>query len=152
VTGRVRSYDEEVWLAVADPSRRSLLELLINRGEATASGLASEVPFTRQAVAKHLAVLEKAQLVSSRRQGREVLFSVRPTQIDNAAQMMVNVGQSLGRSTPIDQAHRRRSAQATLAPIDHGESGPPGRRSRTRTRPPHPSHFHWVFRDFKIAP
>jgi len=92
VTGRVRSYDEEVWLAVADPSRRSLLELLINQGEATASGLASEVPFSRQAVAKHLAVLEKAQLVSSRRQGREVLFSVRPTQIDNAAQMLVNVG------------------------------------------------------------
>jgi predicted transcriptional regulator len=94
VTGRVRSYDEEVWLAVADPSRRSLLELLINKGDATASGLASEVPFSRQAVAKHLAVLEKAQLVSSRRQGREVIFSVRPSQIDSAAQMMVNVGNS----------------------------------------------------------
>jgi ArsR family transcriptional regulator, cadmium/lead-responsive transcriptional repressor len=94
VTGRVRSYDEEVWLAVADPSRRSLLELLINNCDATASGLASEVPFSRQAVAKHLAVLEKAQLVSSRRQGREVIFSVRPSQIDNAAQMMVSVGNS----------------------------------------------------------
>ncbi len=92
MSGRARTYDEEVWLAVADPSRRSLLELLINRGEATASGLASEVPFSRQAVAKHLAVLEKANLVSSRRQGREVLFAVRPTEIDSAAQMLVNVG------------------------------------------------------------
>jgi ArsR family transcriptional regulator, cadmium/lead-responsive transcriptional repressor len=94
VTGRVRSYDEEVWQAVADPSRRSLLELLINKGDATASGLANEVPFSRQAVAKHLAVLEKARLVSSRRQGREVIFSVRPSEIDNAAQMMVSVGNS----------------------------------------------------------
>lgn len=92
MNGRVRSYDEEVWLAVADPSRRSLLELLINEGEATASGLASEVPFSRQAVAKHLAVLEKAQLVSSRRLGREVLFSVRPAQVNSAAQMMLSVG------------------------------------------------------------
>lgn len=92
MNGRVRSYDEEVWLAVADPSRRSLLELLINEGEATASGLASEVPFSRQAVAKHLAVLERAQLVSSRRLGREVLFSVRPAQVNSAAQMMLSVG------------------------------------------------------------
>jgi len=118
VTQRVRSYDEEVWLAVADPSRRSLLELLINQGEATASGLASEVPFSRQAVAKHLAVLEKAQLVTSRRQGREVLFSVRPTQIDNAAQMLVNVGnawdarlQSIKRIA--EEVHR-----SSLEPLD----------------------------------
>ncbi|HEY5093434.1 MAG TPA: metalloregulator ArsR/SmtB family transcription factor [Acidimicrobiales bacterium] len=123
MTGRVRSYDEEVWLAVADPSRRSLLDLLINKGEATASGLASEVPFTRQAVAKHLAVLEKAQLVSSRRQGREVLFSVRPTQIDNAAQMMLSVGrgwdarlQSIKRIA--EEVHR-----SALDQIGIGESG-----------------------------
>ncbi len=94
MTSRTRSDDEALWLAVADPSRRSLLELLIDQGEATASGLSGEVPFSRQAVAKHLAVLERAQLVSSRRQGREVLFSVRPAQVDNAAQMMVNVGQA----------------------------------------------------------
>jgi DNA-binding transcriptional ArsR family regulator len=94
VSERVRSDDDEVWQAVADPSRRSLLELLINKGDASASSLASEVPISRQAVAKHLAVLERAQLVSSRRQGREVIFSVRPSEIDNAAQMMVSVGNS----------------------------------------------------------
>ena len=123
MTARVRSHDEEVWLAVADPSRRSLLDLLINKGEATASGLASEVPFSRQAVAKHLAVLEKAQLVSSRRQGREVLFSVRPTQIDNAAQMMLSVGrawdarlQSIKRIA--EEVHR-----SALDQIGVGESG-----------------------------
>lgn len=102
MTPKVRRYDEEVWLAVANPSRRSLLELLINGGEATASGLASEVPFTRQAVSKHLAVLEKAQLVTSRRQGREVLYSVRPTRnrqcrSDDGARWT-----GLGCSTPVD--------------------------------------------------
>jgi DNA-binding transcriptional ArsR family regulator len=124
VSARVRSYDEEVWLAVADPSRRSLLELLINNGEATASGLASDVPFSRQAVAKHLAVLEKARLVTSRRQGREVLFSVRPSQIDNAAQMMLNVGkawdarlQSIKRIA--EEVHR-----SAIAPRASDASGP----------------------------
>lgn len=92
MSGRVRSHDEEVWLAVADPSRRSLLDLLISKGEATASGLACDVPFTRQAVAKHLGVLERAQLVQSRRHGREVLFSIRAEQLNRAAQRMVRVG------------------------------------------------------------
>jgi DNA-binding transcriptional ArsR family regulator len=92
VTERVRSYDEEVWLAVADPSRRSLLELLIHRDEATASGLASEVPFTRQAVSKHLVILEKARLVTSRRQGREVLYSIQSDQVERAAQLLLRVG------------------------------------------------------------
>ena len=94
MNGRIRTNEEKVWQAVADPSRRSLLELLINRGEATASGLAKEVPFSRQAVAKHLAILEKVQLVQSRRSGRAVLYSVRPTEIVNAAQMMVSVGRA----------------------------------------------------------
>ena len=122
VTARSRSSNDEVWLAVADPSRLSILDLLINGGEATASGLANEVPFTRQAVAKHLAVLERAQLVTSRRKGREVLFSVRPTQIDNAAQMMINLGrawdvrlQSIKRIA--EEVHR-----SALASHDHKES------------------------------
>lgn len=122
MTGRVRSYDEEVWLAVADPSRRSLLELLINRGEATASGLASEVPFSRQAVAKHLAVLEKAQLVSSRRHGREVLFSVRPTQIDSAAQMMINVGEAWDSRLRSIKRIAEEVHRAALASTDSRES------------------------------
>jgi DNA-binding transcriptional ArsR family regulator len=125
VTARVRSYDEEVWLAVADPSRRSLLDLLINKGEATASGLASEVPFTRQAVAKHLAVLEKAQLVTSRRHGREVLFSVRPTEIDNAAQMMINVGEAWDARLQSIKRIAEEVHRAALDQIGTGETGSP---------------------------
>lgn len=84
--------NDELWNAVAEPSRRSILELLVNRGEASASSLAANVTFSRQAVAKHLAVLQRAQLVQSRKSGREVLFSVRPDELDRAAQLLVSTG------------------------------------------------------------
>ncbi|MEO9181531.1 MAG: metalloregulator ArsR/SmtB family transcription factor [Acidimicrobiales bacterium] len=84
--------NDEIWNAVAEPSRRSILELLVNRGEASASSLAESVAFSRQAVAKNLAILEHAQLVQSRKLGREVLFSVRPDELERAAQLLVNTG------------------------------------------------------------
>ncbi len=84
--------NDELWIAVAEPSRRSILELLVNRGEASASSLAEEVVVSRQAVAKNLAILQQAQLVQSRKLGREVLFSVRPDELDRAAQLLVNTG------------------------------------------------------------
>ena len=68
--------DDELWSAVADPSRRRILDLLVGHGAASASWLAGQVPFTRQAVAKHLLVLEQAGLISRRKQGREVLYQV----------------------------------------------------------------------------
>jgi DNA-binding transcriptional ArsR family regulator len=62
--------DDELWAAIAEPMRRRLLDVLLERGEATATALAEELPVTRQAVAKHLAVLERAGLVSGARRGR----------------------------------------------------------------------------------
>lgn len=83
---------EEVLLeAVADTSRRRVLELILAQGEVTATELAADLPFTRQAVAKHLAVLDRAGLVDSKRHGREVRYSVRPQQIDVAARAMAKV-------------------------------------------------------------
>jgi ArsR family transcriptional regulator, cadmium/lead-responsive transcriptional repressor len=83
---------EEVLLeAVADTSRRRVLDLILAHGEVTATELAAELPFTRQAVAKHLVVLDRAGLVESRRHGREVRYSVRPKQIDVAARAMAKV-------------------------------------------------------------
>jgi DNA-binding transcriptional ArsR family regulator len=52
--------------AVAEPSRRQLLDALLARGEATATTLAEDSPLTRQAVSKHLRVLDRAGLVESR--------------------------------------------------------------------------------------
>jgi DNA-binding transcriptional ArsR family regulator len=88
---RGRSEDEELWAAVGEPSRRRLLDLLLARGEATPSALAAELPFTRQAVAKHLAVLDRVGLVEGQRHGREVRYVVRPERLDAAAQSMARV-------------------------------------------------------------
>ena len=86
------SVSEEALLeAVADGSRRRVLDLILARGEATPTSLAAELPFTRQAVAKHLAVLDRAGLVESSRHGREVRYSIRPEHLDRAARVMARV-------------------------------------------------------------
>jgi DNA-binding transcriptional ArsR family regulator len=82
---------EELWSAVADPTRRRVLDVILTRGEATATTLAGELPVTRQAVAKQLAVLDRAGLVKGRRQGREVRYAVRPERLDAAARSMAQV-------------------------------------------------------------
>ena len=66
-----------VFAALADPRRRELLELLAGAPGTSAGALAARLPVSRQAVAQHLAVLEECALVSRRRAGRQVLFSVR---------------------------------------------------------------------------
>lgn len=83
--------DDQLWSAIADPSRRQVLDLLVSNGEVSASWLAERVPFTRQAVAKHLAVLERAGLVSRRKHGREVLFQVQPGRLDEATRAMAGL-------------------------------------------------------------
>ena len=79
-------FNEQLWFAIAEPSRRKIIEVLLLKGEATASRLADEVPFSRQAVSKHLAVLKRAGLVRVRKTGKEVRFSVEPDGLSVAAQ------------------------------------------------------------------
>jgi DNA-binding transcriptional ArsR family regulator len=66
-------------------SRRRVLDVLISLGQATPTVLAKELPFTRQAVAKHLVVLTEAGLVEGRRVGREVRYVVRAERLDEAS-------------------------------------------------------------------
>ncbi len=82
---------DELWSAVADPTRRRVLDVLLDRGEATATTLAGELPVTRQAVTKHLVVLDRAGLVAGRRRGREVRYAVRPERLDAATRSMAQV-------------------------------------------------------------
>jgi ArsR family transcriptional regulator, cadmium/lead-responsive transcriptional repressor len=82
---------DALWAAVADPTRRRLLDLLLARGEATATSLALELPVSRQAVAKHLAVLDRNGLVDATREGREVRYTVRPERLDEARRRMAEV-------------------------------------------------------------
>jgi DNA-binding transcriptional ArsR family regulator len=82
---------DRLWAALGDPMRLRLLDLLLEHGEATASTLAGALPITRQGVAKHLAVLERAELVVARRAGREVRFAVRNERLDQARRQMAQV-------------------------------------------------------------
>jgi DNA-binding transcriptional ArsR family regulator len=81
----------DVFAALADPNRRHLLEALA-RSEASATQLATSLPVTRQAVAKHLAALREAGLVESRRAGRETLYSLNPGPLDDALAWITRVG------------------------------------------------------------
>lgn len=83
--------DDILWAAIADPSRRRVLDLLVARGATTPTVLATALPFTRQAVSKHLAVLQQAGLVEGHRAGREVRYAVRPKRLDAAARAMTAV-------------------------------------------------------------
>ncbi|MER5635680.1 metalloregulator ArsR/SmtB family transcription factor [Kitasatospora sp. NPDC002227] len=74
--------------ALADPTRRQLLDLLAAHGEATATQLAEQLPVSRQAVVKHLGVLDAAGLVTGARVGREVRYAVRPSALDATARWM----------------------------------------------------------------
>ena len=82
---------DDVFAALADPTRWRVLELLAARGEGTATTLAGEMPVSRPAVIKHLAVLARAGLVESRRQGREVLFTLRPERLEATARWMAGL-------------------------------------------------------------
>jgi DNA-binding transcriptional ArsR family regulator len=82
---------EEVLAALADPTRRRILDLLAARGEATATIIAAELPVTRQGVVKHLAALDRVGLVAGHRQGREVRYRVRPERLSSTARWMEEV-------------------------------------------------------------
>ena len=79
---------DSVLVALADPTRRQLLDLLAGHGQATATTLAARMPVSRQAVVKHLAVLDSAGLVTANRVGREVRYAVRPAALDATARWM----------------------------------------------------------------
>jgi ArsR family transcriptional regulator, cadmium/lead-responsive transcriptional repressor len=86
-----------LWSAIADPSRRRVLDLLVRNGEASASWLAGRVPFSRQAVSKHLVILEQAGLISRRKQGREVLYQVDGDRLDQASRTMAELARQWDR-------------------------------------------------------
>ena len=73
--------DDRVFKALADPTRRYLLDLLFARDGRTLTELESELEMTRFGAAKHLRVLEDAGLVVARKQGREKLHFLNPVPI-----------------------------------------------------------------------
>ncbi len=83
---------DAVFAALADPTRRRMVETLARGSTVTASGLAVELPITRQAVAKHLAALRRARLVSAKRVGRETRYSLDAEPLSDAARWIATVG------------------------------------------------------------
>lgn len=85
---------DRVFAALADPTRRQVLQLLGEGRPLSASTLAGRLPVTRQAVVQHLAVLQQSDLVVGRRAGREVLFSVRPEALTRTASWMTTLAET----------------------------------------------------------
>ncbi|GAA4873855.1 helix-turn-helix transcriptional regulator [Kitasatospora terrestris] len=84
--------DDELWSAVGDPIRRRMLDLLLTGGGGTATTLSDHLPVTRQAVAKHLGVLDRAGLVHGTALGRERRYEVDRAQLARAVAQLTAVG------------------------------------------------------------
>jgi len=82
---------DAVFAALADPTRREVIGRLA-REPLSASALAGELPISRQAVAKHLATLDRAGLVAARRAGRELQYRLEPAPLGDAMAWMASVG------------------------------------------------------------
>lgn len=84
--------DDDLWSAIGDPTRRRMLDLLLVDGGGTATTLGSQLPVTRQAVSKHLAVLDQVGLVQATPIGREKRYRVDEAQFARAAAQLSSVG------------------------------------------------------------
>jgi DNA-binding transcriptional ArsR family regulator len=107
------SDDDELWEAMADPTRRKLLDLLVARGQATATTLTADMPVSRQAISKHLLLLQRVGLIDGHRQGREVRYAVREQRLAEATSALSEVA---------DRWDRRLRAIKQLAEQTHAAS------------------------------
>ncbi|MFJ2753541.1 ArsR/SmtB family transcription factor [Streptomyces sp. NPDC087297] len=85
--------DDDLWSAMGDPTRRRMIDLLLADGQGTATTLSAHLPVTRQAVTKHLAVLDRVGLVRSSPSGREKRYRVDEAQLARAVAQLNAVGE-----------------------------------------------------------
>jgi len=91
-TAVAEKVDDDLWHAIGDPTRRRVLDLLLNEGDGTATTLGQRLPVTRQAVAKHLGVLDRVGLVQATPAGREKRYRVDQAQLGRAVAQLNAVG------------------------------------------------------------
>lgn len=84
--------DDDLWSAIGDPTRRRMVDLLLDAGPGTATSLSERLPVTRQAVAKHLGVLDRVGLVHATTTGREKRYRVDEAQLERAVAQLSAVG------------------------------------------------------------
>lgn len=94
---RVSDPLDDLFGALADPTRRALMVRLVSKGPATATVLSADFPLTRQAIVKHLQALEVVGMVTSERQGREVRFRADPEPLAAAVGWLLDAGASWDR-------------------------------------------------------
>jgi DNA-binding transcriptional ArsR family regulator len=134
--------DDDLWSAVGDPTRRRLLDLLLAEDGGTATTLGRQLPVTRQAVAKHLVVLDRAGLVRVTPSGRERRYRVDDVQLARAVAQLSSVGSAwdarLRRIKAIaERVERSRQAQRQPGP-ERRRSRPERRQSGPERRQPGP--------------
>jgi predicted transcriptional regulator len=91
-TAVAEGVDDDLWSAIGDPTRRRLVDLLLADGQGSATTLSARLPVTRQAVAKHLVVLDRVGLVRSAPAGREKRYHVDEAQLARAVAQLNSVG------------------------------------------------------------
>ena len=102
---------EQVFVALADPMRRSILAALAEKGPATATDLADRLPITRQGIAKHVALLAAAGLVTAEAgEGRRVRYRLHSAPMQVAQQYLAALARNWDRSLDSLAAHLERSA------------------------------------------
>lgn len=84
--------DDDLWSAIGDPTRRRMLDLLLSDGPGTATTLSERLPVTRQAVSKHLVLLDRVGLVRATSAGRERRYQVDEAQLARAVAQLADVG------------------------------------------------------------
>ena len=126
--------DDDLWSAIGDPTRRRMLDLLLADGDGTATTLSRTLPVTRQAVAKHLGVLDRVGLVRATPAGREKRYRVDDAQLARAVAQLASVGSAW-------DARLQRIKRIAEALQDNGTSetrdaaaGRPVRRTRRKDR------------------
>lgn len=93
--------DDELWSAIGDPTRRRMLDLLVNDGTGTATALSRKLPVSRQAISRHLLVLDRAGLVRGSAAGKERRYHIDEEQLARTITQLNNV------STAWDKRLRR---------------------------------------------
>jgi DNA-binding transcriptional ArsR family regulator len=112
----IEAVAEEVFTALADPSRRGILAALAAGGPATATDLAGRLPITRQAIAKHLALLAEAGLVAAEPgERRRVRYRLHSAPMQVAQQFLAALARDWDRQLDALQDHLDSAVAAQTA-------------------------------------
>jgi DNA-binding transcriptional ArsR family regulator len=113
----IEAIAEQVFVALADPTRRAILAALAAGGPATATDLADRLPITRQAIAKHLALLSEVGLVSAEPgERRRVRFRLRSAPMQVAQQFLAALSRDWDGRLDALTEHLDRSASTPRQP------------------------------------